>query len=230
MKFDPYKVNQQRFLKLGLSLHQGPSQRLKLEEAEPKVEKQILLIRYDSALPVVGLTKRLWSAVKSNIPRVLEVKNRQVGFSQIELVMVITFLGLLATIILPKATDLTDSAGDSSLKAIGNSVTVGSMNNRIATQAKHPGAYNVTEADVCTPSSLSRFLQGSLPTGYTVSRLPENVSYGCNAVGQTVPAVCNIRHTASAKVISVPLYCAGDVYVPEKNPPTNPGGPGDDQV
>jgi len=92
------------------------------------------------------------------------VKKKQLGFTLIELVIVIILLGLLAVVAVPKFIDLSTDARTSTTRAVAGSLSAANSINyasRKANSAKGSAVANCTDA--------SALLSGGLPTGYTIT-------------------------------------------------------------
>lgn len=93
------------------------------------------------------------------------MKNRQTGFTLIELVIVIIVLGLLAAVAVPKFIDLSSDAKTAATTAIAASLSAANAINYAA--RKENSAKGAAVAN-CTDTAA--LLQGgALPTGYTIT-------------------------------------------------------------
>ena len=123
------------------------------------------------------------------------MRNRQYGFTMIELIVVIVILGILAATALPKFVDLNSDAKAAALKGVvGAAASAMTVNYGGCAVVQHAAtAGKCVQISNC--SSLGSIMQGGLPTGYTIAA----AALGAGTVGSNgVEATCTITQTGGA--------------------------------
>lgn len=102
------------------------------------------------------------------------------GFTLIELVIVIAIIGILAAVAIPKFINLASSAQTAATTAISGALSAANATNYGARKAN-----SSLGSAVANCSDVGNLLQGSIPTGYTITAatVAADVSVTCTLTG-----------------------------------------------
>jgi MSHA pilin protein MshA len=148
------------------------------------------------------------------------MRNRQTGFTLIELVVVITILGILAAFAIPRFTQLDSQARIAAVTSLGGSLQSASAlaHAQYLASGTSPATVTMDGQSIALtngyPSATAAGIENTLQdtSGFTASITGTSVTFAKN--GAPTPSTCSVTYTASAAlgspaVVTLPVATAG---------------------
>lgn len=124
------------------------------------------------------------------------MKNRQTGFTLIELIMVIVILGVLAAVAIPKFTNLSADANTAAVQSVAGSLGAAAATNYAIRSAKSTNGVAITSC----ATAVNTLQGGALPTGsggtYAIS--DASSASGATVIAANATATCTLTFTPTS--------------------------------
>lgn len=180
---------------LGLSLDGGSG----LDPSSGPNESSILDGNLDAKMQIFPLIKPA-------------IRKQRRGFTLIEMILCVVIVGIIAAISLPKFTSLHVKANDSSIRTFAAALRINSFNNAVLYRSKIAGGFPVTETNVCSLASISRFVE-SLPPNLSIRAGSPAVNASCDPAVKPAGSVATclmylLNPDGSSTSITPQISCA----------------------
>jgi prepilin-type N-terminal cleavage/methylation domain-containing protein len=132
------------------------------------------------------------------------MKTKQMGFTLIELVVVIVLLGIIGAVATARFQNLAGDAADATEQGVAAELSSGSAINYAASQLGTAGTTPITGTIDCT-TDVAGLLQSGLPANVT---LTDGADVACASAGDTIQ--CNVVHASGTAANGLAtILCTG---------------------
>ena len=139
-------------------------------------------------------------------------KQKQGGFTLIELVVVIVILGILAATALPKFINIQSDAQYAALQGVAGAVSSAFAVNYAANLANSAKGVSITGVAVTVSAAVGSVMNGgALPAGYSINPTSATVVCGTGQSGGATNSITisNSNFTAGSQSATATLICTG---------------------
>lgn len=131
------------------------------------------------------------------------MKTKQLGFTLIELIVVIVLLGIIGSVATARFQDLSTQAADAVAQGVAAELSSGSAINYAAFSTGVAGTTAIgTGGTVDCTADVGGLLQAGIPADITMA---DGADVTCGSIGDTV--TCNVTHDSGTTTASATIIC-----------------------